>query len=163
MKKIIIFLFFFILMGCDSHAEIITNQKDKESDYSEVIVELKGAVKFPGLYSVDAGTMLYEILNLAGGLLKDADVYQINLVQSFTQNSSINIPYKNNNLETSDLININYASIEELLTLEGIGESKAQAIISYRKNNFFTSIEEIMKVSGIGEELFSKIKDNITV
>lgn len=164
MRVIFIFLFLLGLIGCSNQAEIITNQTEtKNNDNSEIVVEIKGAVKFPGLYVVDEGIMLYEVLNLAGGLLSSADVYQINLVQTFSNNSSISIPFKNNDLEISTLININYATLEELLTLEGIGQAKAQAIISYRKNNFFTSIEDIMKVSGIGEEVFSKIKDNITV
>ena len=61
------------------------------------------------------------------------------------------------------LVNINTASLEELLTLTGIGESKAKAIIEYRKQNEFESIEDIMKVSGIGQSVFDKIKEDITV
>ncbi|MBR2840409.1 MAG: helix-hairpin-helix domain-containing protein [Bacilli bacterium] len=62
------------------------------------------------------------------------------------------------------LININSASKEELMTLEGVGESKADAIIKYReKNGIFKTIEDIKNVSGIGEKAFEKIKDSITV
>ena len=61
-------------------------------------------------------------------------------------------------------VSINKASIEELMTLEGIGESKAKAIIDYReKNGEFTTIEDLLKVNGIGESLFAKIKENITL
>ena len=60
-------------------------------------------------------------------------------------------------------ININTASIEELQTLTGIGESKAKEIIAYRENNKFSSIEDIKKVPGIGEALFAKIKESITI
>ena len=67
--------------------------------------------------------------------------------------------FKGNN----KLININQASIEDLKTLNGIGESKAKSIIEYREQNTFTSIEDIMKVSGISESVFNKIKDDITV
>ena len=65
--------------------------------------------------------------------------------------------------EDTKLININTASIEELMTLPSIGESKAKSIIEYRENTKFTSIEEIKNVSGIGEALFEKIKAHITI
>ncbi|MBR2711191.1 MAG: helix-hairpin-helix domain-containing protein [Bacilli bacterium] len=63
----------------------------------------------------------------------------------------------------NNLININTATQEELMTLSGIGESKAKDIITYRSENAFTSIEDIKNVPGIGESLFAKIKENITV
>ena len=71
----------------------------------------------------------------------------------------------NKNLETerTDLININTASLDDLMTLSGVGESKAKNIIEYRKDNNFNSIEDIKNISGIGEALFNKIKDRITV
>ena len=70
----------------------------------------------------------------------------------------------NNTNNGSKIVNINTASIQELTTLNGIGESKAKAIVSYRdKNGKFKAIKDIMNVSGISETLFSKIKNNITV
>lgn len=71
-----------------------------------------------------------------------------------------------NKTEISDLgvVNINTASLDELLTLTGIGESKARAIIEYRESfGLFTTKEDIMNVDGIGESLYEKIKENITV
>ena len=69
----------------------------------------------------------------------------------------------NNNEETNKLININSASKEELMTLNSIGESKAEAIIKYRSETKFETIDDIKNVSGIGDALFEKIKENITV
>lgn len=70
----------------------------------------------------------------------------------------------NNNESNSELVNINTASKEELTKVNGIGDSKAQAIIDYRNNiGKFTSIEDIKKVTGIGEALYNKVKDYITV
>jgi len=65
--------------------------------------------------------------------------------------------------EESTLININTASKEELMTITGIGESKALSIIEYRVDNVFSSIEDIKNVSGIGDSLFESIKAYITV
>lgn len=68
-----------------------------------------------------------------------------------------------NNTQTTGKININTASLEELMTLTGIGESKALSIIEYREQTPFSTIEDIKNVSGIGESAFDKIKENITV
>ena len=69
----------------------------------------------------------------------------------------------NQSANTSNKININTASLEELQTLPGIGEAKAKDIITYRETNKFNTIEDIKNVSGIGDALFAKIKENITI
>lgn len=77
--------------------------------------------------------------------------------------SSVSSLKESSNISVTGLVNINTASLEEILSLSGIGESKAKAIIEYRKENKFNVIEDIMKVSGIGQSVFDKIKENITV
>lgn len=69
----------------------------------------------------------------------------------------------NSSNSSSSLININTASLSELMTLSGIGEAKAKNIISYREKNLFKSIEDILNVEGIGESIYVNIKKNITV
>jgi len=69
-----------------------------------------------------------------------------------------------NNEKSNNIVNINNATIEELTTLSGIGESKAKLIIEHREQSgLFKSVEELSNVKGIGESLIEKIKDNITI
>lgn len=161
-KKFFIICSLFLFCSCSNTSDIIINYPIDNETNSMIIIEIKGAVKIPGLYTVENGVMLYEIINLAGGFLNNADKDAVNLIQTFNNNASIYIPYASNNTNNK-LININNASISELMTLNGIGESKAKAIIEYRKVNPFSSIEDIMKVSGISEAIFNKIKDFITI
>ena len=195
--------------------EIVEEQKEKEeSDEQEeqpqqelVYVDIKGAVKTPGVYEIENNKKVIDVINLAGGLLDNADTILINLSKQVTNEMVIiiytqeeiknskkdntvikvidkecNCPEITNDSciennkenkdkndettleETSSKVNINKASLEELLAISGIGESKAKAIIDYRKEKGkFNNIEEIKQVSGIGEALYEKIKEHITI
>ena len=93
-------------------------------------------------------------------------IFIINLKWQSIQKIEVGSDNKNDsdNSELKEVVNINTADVSKLSTLNGIGESKAQAIIKYREDNGkFTKIEDIMNVSGIGEKAFEKIKDFITV
>lgn len=145
----------FCLVSCDEEYE-------NPSIVTEYIhVEIKGSVKYPGVYEVKNDTIMMDLIDLAGGTLFNANLDNINLASKLVDNQLIIIP---SITEVSTLININKASIEELMTLEGIGESKAEAIIKYRNEvGLFTSIDEVKNVKGIGESLFEKIKAYITI
>ena len=79
------------------------------------------------------------------------------------ENSLVNNACIESSSNTSSKISINTATLEELMTLPGIGESKAKDIINYRESNGpFNTIEDITKVTGIGDSIFAKIKENIT-
>lgn len=154
----------------------------------KVAVDIKGMINNPGVYVVDSTSRVNDVISLAGGLKEGADTSNINLAKIVTDEMTIiiysteevlekfkqevcicNCPYIendaciDNNNNNSNLININTASLEELTTLTGIGDVKAEAIIKYRNEvGKFKSKEELLNVDGIGESLFEKIKDDIT-
>ena len=142
----------------------------------------------PGVYEVDSNLRVNDVIELAGGLKEGADTSNINLAKLVSDEMTIiiysteevlekfkrevcicNCPYIQNDAcinsnNDDNLININTAGIEELTTLTGIGDVKAEAIIKYRSEvGKFKTKEELLNVEGIGEALFEKIKDNITV
>jgi competence protein ComEA len=115
---------------------------------------------------------MYQIVELAGGVLETAADNYLNLAQSVTDGQKIDVPTQEESekLEVmqeesaSQYININTANEETLTTLPGIGASKAKSIISYRESKGgFTSIEELMEIEGIKEGVYNKVKDMITV
>ena len=177
-----------------STVEKVTTTLNSDNEY---YVDIKGSVKKPGVYKVKEGTIVNDVIKLAGGLKSGAYTANINLSQSTKDEMVIYIYSKDelkklttpiitnttcttnvievNNCVTSTtttskvdstestLVNINTATKEQLMTLSGIGESKAIAILDYRKNTKFNSIEDIKNVSGIGDSMYAKIKDYITV
>lgn len=152
-------------------------------------VFIYGAVKKPGVYEIQKGARLYELVSLAGGLSQEAAIGYNNLAREIVDGEQIYVPTEEEVKEgqgaggvvgvgaggvvgvgaggvseDGKLVNINSATREELMTLSGIGESRANDIISYR-NQYgpFRSIEEIQNVSGIKTGIYEKIKDYITV
>lgn len=144
---------------------------------SILFVDIGGAVAEPGVYQVAAGTRLYQVIDMAGGLTEDADTDSVNRASFVEDGQKIIIPVKGSantegtsapaagtaSAETGGLININTASADELKTLSGIGEAIAGRIIEYRSSHAFKSKEDIMSVDGIGSKTYDKIKDRITV
>lgn len=165
-------------------------------------VEIKGYVNRPGVYEIEDGSVVNDLINKAGGLSSNADISVINLARNLS-NEDVVIIYSNAEIaemkegstsvkyidkecvcpviDNSALfdkvitnaegiiidtgkVSLNSATIEELMTLPGIGESKANLIIEYRNNNKgFKEIEEIKNVKGIGSSIYEKIKDYLTL
>lgn len=151
-----------------------SDDSTKDESNTDIYVHICGAVINPGVYQVPAGTRVYQALELAGGSSDDAYLSGINLADKLADGQKVYIPAEGENAEgvlstdsggvQSVMININTASEAELMTLPGIGQSRAKDIINYRvKNGLFESIDDIMKVSGIKEAAFEKIKDLIKV
>ncbi|SFX53891.1 competence protein ComEA [Thermoactinomyces sp. DSM 45891] len=138
------------------------------------VVDVKGAVKKPGIYQFKKATRLYEVIETAGGSTDDADLKKVNLAQEIADGSVLYIPRKGEESQPlvgqSDFsdkngkIAINSANSTELEELPGVGAAKAEAIIQYRdKNGPFKRVADIAKVPGIGEKLLARFKDKITV
>lgn len=165
MKIIFIFVFVMIIfnISCKREEQVFFEDEPEEVS-SDLIIEIKGAVKIPGIYIVNSNSLVKDVILIAGGLLNTADTTNINMVSPIYNNQMIYIPFTSNGGSIVNKININTAGVSELQTLYGVGESKALNIIEYRNNNgLFRSIEEIMNVSGIGEDIFNKIKEIITI
>ena len=77
--------------------------------------------------------------------------------------SCITLDVNKDEIVKSTKVSLNNGTLEELMTLPGIGESKAKAIIEYRKYNKFNKLEDIMNIKGIGKSIYEKIKDNISL
>ena len=165
--------------------EEINKEEIKEE---KVSVDIKGAVLNPGIYTLDNNKRVFDAITIAGGLLDNSDTENINMSLKLTDEMVIIVPFKeekqnsvgdkehlnnSNNIENdakvsnskntnNEKVSINKASKEDLMTLKGIGETKALAIINYRKEHGnFKSISELQNVKGIGKSIFEKIKDNI--
>lgn len=154
-----------------------TNIKDEKADDKhdeKIFVDVKGAVKHPGVFETTKDKRVKDLIEEAGGLLDDADTSTLNLSQKVKDQMVIYVlkhgekPKQISDSGTSssntDVININTANLEQLMKISGVGKTKAEAIISYReKNGDFKKKEDITKVRGIGKATFEKIKDKIEV
>lgn len=143
----------------------------------ECTVYICGAVKHPGVYSFSADARVCDAVEAAGGFTRKAAPDTVNQARILADGEQIIIPSvsdggkKGNSTSVNTksqaeetLVNINKADREELMTLTGIGEAKAQMIIDYRsENGQFARKEDIMKISGIKEGIYNQIKDSITV
>ena len=174
--------------------ELISNtlEEPKVTEAKETIrVDVKGMVKKAGVYELAKDSIVNDAIKKAGGLTSKADTTNVNLSKSLTNEMVIYIPKKeevtkstvndalvdksnsvgfidnessNETTNTTTKVNINTATLKDLITLNGIGESKAQAILEYRtKNGNFKTLEDLKKVSGIGEAAYEKIKDYICI
>ena len=214
---IVFVLLLFVFIKDDSTEEVILEENNlelKEENIEEVTnikikVDIKGAVKNPGVYEVEENSRVSDVINISGGLTSEADTSVINLSKNVIDEMVIiiytkdeinemkegstsikyiekecvcpklendaciedkidNIPNNENNSndknEANGKVSLNKATLDELMTLDGIGEKKAQAIIDYRnKNNGFKTIEELLEVDGIGSTTYEKIKDRLTL
>ena len=205
---IIVFLFFNknsdeIELTSDLSLEIKEEVTEEIPKEEKIKVDIKGAVKNPGVYEINSNGRVADAIAISGGLTNDADTSILNLSKNLTDEMVIIIYTKeevaemlkgstsikyiekecicpkiendacidnvidnkpDTNTSNEQKVSLNSATIDELMQLPGIGEVKAKAIIVYREENGgFKSIEELLEVNGIGESTFNKIKDQLSL
>lgn len=161
-------------------------QVDSSHDSKEVIVDISGAVKNPGVYNLTSEDRIIDAINIAGGLSKKADLeliaQDINQASFLEDEQKIFIPVKKAQLTSSvapaqtnqsdivssstsgAVVNINTATAAELESLPGIGQVYAQRIVDFRNQiGRFTSASQLLEVSGIGERTLEKIVPYISL
>lgn len=155
-----------------SVAELETIRAEPQTESIMIYVHICGEVNQPGVYELPEGSRIFEAVEAAGGFTEEAAQASLNLAQVISDEEQIVILTKEEaeskarmeREQQAGIVNLNTASKEQLMTLPGIGESRAEDIIRYRKESGgFQSVEEIMNVPGIKESAYLKIKDSITV
>lgn len=186
-KSIILFLVLGMcfLTGCSSQNEGITAKEyastsDGDVEETQVIVEQStqqamliyvyvcGHVEQPGVYPLEIGSRVCDALELAGGVTLDGKPEALNQAEYIEDGQTIYVPGLDEETKSAEvedgLVDINEADQSMLMTLPGIGESKANLIIQYREEHGdFETIEELKDIPGIKEGIFNKIKDSIKV
>lgn len=165
---------------------------EKEEEALSVFIDISGEVQQPGVYELPAGNRIFHAIVAAGGFTDRAEIRCVNQADLLVDGEKIYIysrdeadelggwmqlsgaePAKmqksggngnSSQAESDGKVNINLADKSQLMTITGVGEARAEAILSYRESSGgFSAVEDIMKVSGIKEKLFEQIKDQITV
>ncbi len=183
---VLFILLSFIFFGHNTNEEFVEPiEKEKvelPKEEKEVMIDIKGEIENPGIYEATEDNRVMDIINQAGGLKSDADTSDINLSMKVEDEMVIIVPKKDDEQKeepsikndasinkneippVSGKVSINSATKEELMTVKGIGEVKANKIIEYRNTNGkFKSLEELTNVSGIGTKTFEKIKEYLTL
>ena len=163
----------------DSSSEKEVNKEEKEESPEQdlITVDVKGAVKSPGIYDLPVGSRVHDAVQKAGGLTDEADSKSLNLAQKVSDEALVYVPTKGEEAASQQVasgttastskdkkVNLNKASLEELKQVKGLGGKRAQDIIDHREaNGKFKSVDELKKVSGIGAKTIEKLKDYVTV
>ncbi|AUA18718.1 helix-hairpin-helix domain-containing protein [Streptococcus suis] len=147
---------------------------------SQLVVDVKGAVEKPGLYTLEAGARVNDAVEAAGGLTSQADPKSVNLAQKLSDEAVVYVASKDENIsvvasttassamsqeeKNTSLVNLNTATEADLQTISGIGAKRAADIIAYREaNGGFKSVDDLNNVSGIGDKTMESIRPYVTV
>ena len=160
-----------------SEKEVKKEEKEESPEQDLITVDVKGAVKSPGIYDLPVGSRVHDAVQKAGGLTDEVDSKSLNLAQKISDEALVYVPTKGEEAASQQVasgttpstskdkkVNLNKASLEELKQVKGLGGKRAQDIIDHREaNGKFKSVDELKKVSGIGAKTIEKLKDYVTV
>ncbi|MEX5397920.1 helix-hairpin-helix domain-containing protein [Streptococcus sp. ZJ93] len=163
-----------------SSSEQVVEQPSSSPSESQLVVDVKGAVKKPGIYHLSAGSRIHDAVEAAGGLTEAADSKSINLAQKLNDEGVVYVATKDEAVsfvpavttspangdkgEKGSLVNLNTATEVDLQTISGIGAKRAADIIAYRESNGrFQSVDDLKNVSGIGTKSLENIRPYVTV
>ena len=155
----------------------VKEEKEEPLEQDLITVDVKGAVKSPGIYDLPVGSRVNDAVQKAGGLTEQADSKSLNLAQKVSDEALVYVPTKGEEAASQQAgsgapsstskekkVNLNKANLEELKQVKGLGGKRAQDIIDHREaNGKFKSVDELKKVSGIGAKTIEKLKDYVTV
>lgn len=157
-------------------AKSADDESDSAQEAKSVVVDVKGAVQTSGVYEVDSGKRVVDVIEEAGGFTKKADEKQINLAEQVRDEMVIYVPKQGEEVKAwsggggeggeseqgNEKIALNAAKESELEELPGVGPAKAKAITDYREEHGpFKKVEDLVNVSGIGEKTLEKLKDQL--
>lgn len=175
------------LMEQTSYSSSSTTEKSKqrsENDQGDknegmVTVDVKGAVKKPGVYQLKSSSRVHDALLKAGGMTDEADLKSINQAQKLVDEAVVYVAKVGENVvdvttntsastatsqAKAGLVNLNTATEADFQTISGIGQKRAQDIIAYREaNGKFKSVDDLKNVTGIGAKTLEKLKEYVTV
>ncbi len=162
-----------------------TSNLNSSSKQNTVTVDIAGAVKHSGVYTLKNGARLNDLLEICGGLTDKAETRAINRAALLKDQDQIYVPHIGEKVEnlpgngtsnsqnpaasdtsssSSEQVHLNSATVQDLQKLNGVGQKKAEQIIAYRdQNGGFKQIEDLTKVTGIGEKTFEKLKDQLAL
>lgn len=163
---LLVTLLVLVFTGQSSSEPVIVAAKTNAASESTAsgFIHISGAVENPGVYAIDAGARLFEVIALAGGFTKSADQSSVNLARVVVDGEQVVITSDGESTPSDSLVHINRATAGELDALPGIGPTLSQRIIDWRQaNGSFKTIEDLRNVAGIGDRLFAGIRKLVTL
>lgn len=185
MKRLFILLICFLFISCSNQEDLseydlklnVNDNKSVDSlsdnDNSKIFVHITGEVLRSGVYEMDPGSRVIDLVEEAGGFTVDANQEAVNLAEKLRDGSKVYIPNKDEKVnignvsssssENEVIVDLNTGSKEDLMKLPSVGEKTADSIIKYREENEFKDFNDLLKVPGIGKKKLDSFKGMISI